>query len=257
MPISLAGKTVIVTGSGRGIGKAVAAVFAREGANVLVVNRSPEAGRRTVEAISAEGNEASFLQADVRRKADMERMAGACMERYGRIDILCLNAGIYPNALIADMTEAMWDDVMDTNLKGVFFATQACIPRMKSQRSGRLLVVSSITGPRVGLPDVSCYMASKGGVNAFVRGAALELAPYNITANTVSPSTIMTEGIAAARGEQAVREFNRVIPAGHVGDPEDVAYALVYLASDQARYVTGHDIVIDGGQILPERPSGI
>ncbi len=257
MPISLAGKTAIVTGGGRGIGKAIAAVFAREGAKVLVVNRSPEAGQRTVEAISAEGNEASFLQADVREKADMERMAGVCRERYGRIDILCLNAGIYPNALIADMTEAMWDDVMDTNLKGVFFATQACIPQMKGQRSGRLLVVSSITGPRVGLPDVSCYMASKGGVNAFVRGAALELAPYNITANTVSPGTIMTEGITAALGEQAVQEFNRVIPAGHVGDPDDVAYALVYLASDQARYVTGHDIVIDGGQILPERPSGM
>ena len=153
--------------------------------------------------------------------------------------------------------EAMWDDVMDTNLKGVFFAAQACLPQMKSQRAGRLLVVSSITGPRVGLPDVSCYMASKGGVNAFVRAAALELAPYNITANTVSPGSILTEGIAQARGDEAVKEFSRVIPAGHLGDPEDVAYALVYLASDQARFVTGHDIVLDGGQILPERPLGL
>ena len=146
---------------------------------------------------------------------------------------------------------------MDTNLKGVFFAAQACLPQMKSQRAGRLLVVSSITGPRVGLPDVSCYMASKGGVNAFVRGAALELAPYNITANTVSPGSILTEGIAQARGEEAVKAFSRIIPAGHLGDPEDVAYALVYLASDQARFVTGHDIVLDGGQILPERPLGL
>ena len=209
MPISLAGKTAIVTDAGRGIGKAVAEVFAREGASVLAVNRSPEAGQRTTDAIVAEGLEASFLQADVRKKADMERMAQACVERYGRTDILCLNAGIYPNALIADMSEAMWDDVMDTNLKGVFFAVQACLPRMKSQRAGRLLVVSSITGPRVGLPDVSCYMASKGGVNAFVRGAALELAPLGITANTVSPGSILTEGIAAARGPEAVQEFSR------------------------------------------------
>ena len=201
MPISLAGKTAIVTGAGRGIGKAVAEVFAREGARVLVVNRSPEAGQAATDGIGAEGFEASFLQADVRKKADMERMAATCIARYGRIDILCLNAGIYPNALIADMTEAMWDDVMDTNLKGVFFAAQACLPQMKSQRAGRLLLVSSITGPRVGLPDVSCYMASKGGVNAFVRGAALELAPYNITANTVSPGSILTEGIAQARGD--------------------------------------------------------
>ena len=256
MPISLAGKTAIVTGAGRGIGKAVAEVFAREGAKVLVVNRSPEAGLAATDGIVAEGLEASFLQADVRKKADMERMAATCIARYGRIDILCLNAGIYPNALIADMTEAMWDDVMDTNLKGVFFAAQACLPQMKSQRAGRLLVVSSITGPRVGLPDVSCYMASKGGVNAFVRGAALELAPYNITANTVSPGSILTEGIAQARGDEAVKA-SRVIPAGHLGDPEDVAYALVYLASDQARFVTGHDIVLDGGQILPERPLGL
>ena len=257
MPISLAGKTAIVTGAGRGIGRAVAGVFAREGARVLAVNRSPEAGRCTTDEIAAQGFEASFFRADVRRKEDMERMAQACVARYGRIDILCLNAGIYPNALIADMTEAMWDDVMDTNLKGVFFAVQACLPQMKSQRAGRLLVVSSITGPRVGLPDVSCYMASKGGVNAFVRGAALELAPYNITANTVSPGTIMTEGIAAARGNEAVQAFRRVIPAGRLGDPEDVAYALMYLASDQARFVTGHDIVLDGGQVLPERPPGL
>ena len=257
MPISLAGKTAIVTGAGRGIGKAVAEVFAREGARVLVVNRSPQAGQGATDAITDAGFEASFLQADVRLKADMEGMAAACIERYGRIDILCLNAGIYPNALIADMSEAMWDDVMDTNLKGVFFAVQACLPQMKSQRAGRLLVVSSITGPRVGMADVSAYMASKGGVNAFVRGAALELAPYNITANTVSPGTIMTEGIAAARGPEAVQEFSRVIPAGHLGEPEDVAYALVYLASDQARFVTGHDIVLDGGQILPERPPGL
>ena len=147
MPIGLAGKTAIVTGAGRGIGKAVAEVFAREGARVLVVNRSAEAGQAATDAIVAEGFDASFLQADVRRKADMERMAQVCIERYGRIDILCLNAGIYPNALIADMTEAMWDDVMDTNLKGVFFAVQACLPQMKSQQAGRLLVVSSITGP--------------------------------------------------------------------------------------------------------------
>ena len=113
MPISLAGKTAIVTGAGRGIGKAVAEVFACEGARVLVVNRSPEAGHAATDGIVAEGFEASFLQADVRKKADMERMAATCIARYGRIDILCLNAGIYPNALIADMTEAMWDDVME------------------------------------------------------------------------------------------------------------------------------------------------
>lgn len=256
MPLTLDGKAAIVTGAGRGIGKGIAQVFAREGAKVLVVNRSAEAGEQTVEEITSAGGEASFFQADVRNKADMEGMAAACIERYGAIDVLCLNAGVYPTALVADLTEEMWDEVVDTNLKGVFFGCQACIPQMKKQSAGRIVVVSSITGPNVGWPGLCHYMASKGGVNAFVRGLALELAKYGVTVNAVSPGTIMTEGLQGLAPD-AIDEIRGVIPAGYIGEPEDIAYALLYFASDQARYVTGQALVLDGGQILPENPSAM
>ena len=256
MTISLQGKTAIVTGAGRGIGRGVAHVFADEGANVLVVNRSEAAGQKVVDEITAKGGKAVLCLGDVKSKADMENMAAACMESFGAIDILCMNAGIYPQALLGDMSEEMWDDVLDTNLKGILFGTQACIPQMKKQKSGRIVVVSSITGPQVGWPGLCHYMASTGGANAFIRGASLELAKYNITVNGVSPGSIMTEGLQELGGE-ALEEVRQIIPAGYIGDPEDIAYALLYFASDQARYVTGQILVVDGGQILPESPAAM
>jgi 3-oxoacyl-[acyl-carrier protein] reductase len=231
-------------------------VFADDGAKVLVVNRSAEAGQKVVEEITAKGGTAVFHQANVKSKADMEAMAAAAIDNFGAIDVLCLNAGIFPSALLGDLTEEMWDEVIDTNLKGIFFGTQACIPYMKKQMSGRIVVVSSITGPNVGWPGLTHYGASKGGANAFIRGAALELAKYNITVNGVSPGSIMSEGLVELGGE-ALEEVRQIIPAGYIGDPEDIAHALFYLASDQARYVTGQILVVDGGQILPESPAAM
>ncbi len=256
MAITLDGKAAIVTGAGRGIGKGIAAVFAREGARVLVVNRSAEAGQASADEIVAAGGEASFLQADVKLRADMERMAATCIERYGAIDILCANAGVFPTAHIADMSDETWDEVLDTNLKGVFYGVRACIPQMKAQAQGRIVVISSITGPNVGWPGLSHYMASKGGVNAFVRGAALELAGHNVTVNAISPGSIMTQGLLELGGDE-VEAIRAIIPAGYIGESEDIAYAAVYLASDQARYITGQALVLDGGQILPESPSAM
>ena len=256
MAITLQGKAAIVTGAGRGIGKGIAAVFAKEGARVLVVNRSAGAGEATADEITAAGGEASFLQADVTARADMERMAATSMERYGAIDVLCANAGVFPTSHIADMSDETWDEVIDTNLKGVFYGMRACIPQMKAQEQGRIVVISSITGPNVGWPGLSHYMASKGGVNALVRGAALELARHNITVNAISPGTIMTQGLVELGGEQ-LDEIAAIIPAGYIGETEDIAYAAVYLASDQARYITGQALVLDGGQILPESPAAL
>ena len=256
MAITLQGKAAIVTGAGRGIGKGIAAVFAKEGARVLVVNRSADAGQASTKEIVAAGGEASFLQANVKNRADMERMAATCIERYGAIDILCANAGVFPTSHIVDMTDEVWDDVLDTNLKGVFYGVRACIPQMKAQAQGRIVVISSITGPNVGWPGLSHYMASKGGVNAFVMGAALELAKHNITVNAISPGTIMTQGLMELGGDQ-VNEITAIIPAGYIGETEDIAYAAVYLASDQARYITGQALVLDGGQILPESPAAL
>ena len=256
MAITLQGKAAIVTGAGRGIGKGIATVFAQEGASVLVVNRSAEAGRATADEICAAGGKASFLQADVKVRADMEGMAAACIERYGAIDVFCANAGVFPTAHIAGMSDEIWDEVIDTNLKGVFYGVRACIPQMKTQAKGRIVVISSITGPNVGWPGLSHYMASKGGVNAFVKGAALELARDDITVNAISPGSIMSQGLMELGGDQ-VEEIRAVIPAGYIGESEDIAYAAVYLASDQARYITGQALVLDGGQILPESPAAL
>ena len=221
-----------------------------------MVNRSAEAGRASADEICAAGGEASFLQADVRVRADMERMAATCIERYGAIDILCANAGVFPTAHIADMSDEIWDEVIDTNLKGVFYGVRACIPQMKAQATGRIIAISSITGPNVGWPGLSHYMASKGGVNAFVKGAALELAKHDITVNAISPGSIMSQGLMELGGDQ-VEEIRAIIPAGYIGESEDIAYAAVYLASDQARYITGQALVLDGGQILPESPAAL
>lgn len=256
MGIGVRGKAAIVTGAGRGIGKGIATVFAEEGARVLAVNRGAEAGEAAVAEIRSGGGEASFLQADVRSRADMERMAATCLERYGAIDVLCLNAGVYPTAHIAEMTDETWDEVIDTNLRGVFYGVRACIPQMKAQGGGRIVAISSITGPNVGWPGLSHYMASKGGVNAFVAGAALELAKYNVTVNAISPGTIMSQGLMELGGAH-IEEIKAVIPAGYIGESTDIAYAAVYLASDQARYVTGQALVLDGGQILPESPAAL
>ena len=256
MAITLEGKAAIVTGAGRGIGKGIATVFAREGARVLVANRSAEAGRAAADEIVAAGGEASFLQADVKVRADMERMAATCIERYGAVDILCANAGVFPTSHIAEMSDETWDEVLDTNLKGVFYGVRACIPQMKAQGQGRIVVISSITGPNVGWPGLAHYMASKGGVNAFVRGAALELARHNVTVNAISPGSIMTQGLMELGGDE-VEAIRAIIPAGYIGETEDIAYAAVYLASDQARFITGQALVLDGGQILPESPSAM
>jgi 3-oxoacyl-[acyl-carrier protein] reductase len=256
MAISLQGKAAIVTGAGRGIGRGIAHVFAREGANVLVVNRGADAGQTVVEEITGAGGKAVLFQGNVKSKADMEGMAAACLDNFGAIDILCLNAGIFPASLLGDLSEEMWDDVLDTNLKSLFLGTQACIPQMKKQMSGRIVVTSSITGPNVGWPGLCHYMASKGGANAFIRGAALELAKYNITVNGVSPGSIMTEGLQELGGD-GLEAIRQIIPAGYIGEPEDIAYALLYLACEQARYVTGQILIVDGGQILPESPAAM
>ena len=256
MTISLQGKAAIVTGAGRGIGRGIAHVFAQEGAKVVVVNRSEAAGKAVAAEIISKGGTALFFQADVKKKEDMESMAAYCIEHFGSIDILCMNAGIYPTSLLGDLTEEMWDDVIDTNLKGTLFGTQACIPQMKKQMNGRIVVVSSITGPNVGWPGLCHYMSSKGGTNAFIRGASLELAKYNITVNGVSPGSIMTEGLQDLGGD-ALEKIRQIIPAGSIGEPEDIAYALLYFASEQARYVTGQILVVDGGQILPESPAAM
>lgn len=245
------GRVAIVTGASAGIGRGIARVFAQKGAKVVTASRSPDTGEAAVRGIRDAGGEAVFVQADVSRRADAEAVATAALSRYGRIDILVHNAGVFWEVLLDDMTEDDWDRCHDLNLKGLLFLTQAVLPAMKQQNQGRLLVTSSITGPRTGMPGFVHYGAAKGGVNGFIRNAAVELAPFQITVNGIEPGNILTEGLAGL-GEEYLATMTRAIPLGKLGEPEDVAHAMAFFASDEAGWITGQTLVVDGGQTLPE-----
>jgi 3-oxoacyl-[acyl-carrier protein] reductase len=167
--------------------------------------------------------------------------------------VFCHNAGIYPETMIEKITEKEWHTVIDTNLTSTFLAVRACMPVMREQRYGRIVLTSSITGVRTGYPGLSHYSATKAGMLGFMRTAALELAPFGITINAVEPGSIRTEGLAGL-GEEAIATMVEHIPVGSLGEPEDIAYTVLFLASDGARFITGQTIVVDGGQTLPELP---
>ena len=192
------------------------------------------------------------MQTDLRDPASIKNLVKETLRAYRRIDILVHNAGIYPDAMIKTMSVELWDEVMAVNLRSAFLLTKAVAPAMVKQKKGRILITSSVTGPTVGFPALSHYGASKGGVNAFAKCAALEYAKHGITVNTVSPGTILTESVAALLGPKGVKETAKAIPAGGVGKVEDIAHAMLFFASDEAEFITGRDLVVDGGQVLPE-----
>jgi 3-oxoacyl-[acyl-carrier protein] reductase len=256
MLTSIAGQSVIVTGGSKGIGKGIARVFASKGAHVLISSRNLLEGEAAAAEIRAVGGSASAIAADVSKPEDNARLAQTAVERHGRIDILCCNAGIYPASKIFDLNEAEWDLVMDVNLKGTFLSVQACLPALKARGKGRIVVTSSITGPITGNSGWSHYSASKAGQLGFLRTAAIELAPHNITINAVLPGNILTEGLVGL-GPEYMAQMTAAIPMRKVGSVEDVAYAALFLASEEAAYITGQTIVIDGGQVLPESLSAL
>lgn len=253
----LNGKIAIVTGAGKGIGAGIARVFGAQGAVVVVVDLDEAWGRKTVDAITQAGGRASFLRADVSVEKEMNAMARHTVEKHGRIDILCNNAGIYTHmARIETMTAEEWDKIIAVNLRGTFLSVRACVPQMIRQKSGRILITSSTTGPRTGIVGLSHYAASKSGINGFIRNVALELAEHGITVNGVEPGNILTEGMLEVVGEAWVKANAAVIPMGHLGEPEDIGHAMAFLASDEAKFITGQTIVVDGGQTLPESAWG-
>ena len=251
MLTSIAGRSVIVTGGSRGIGRGVARVFAAKGAQVLVVGRDLAQAEATAAAIRAEGGRASGFAADVGDPGDVERMAAAALERHGGIDILCANAGVFPAARLMEMTLEQWNEVLSTNLAGAFLSVRACAPALARSGRGRIVLTSSITGPITGYPGWTHYAASKAGQLGFMRTAALELTPLGITINAVLPGNVRTEGLDAL-GEDYLAQMTASIPQRRLGSVEDIAYAALFFASDEAGYITGQTLVIDGGQVLPE-----
>ncbi len=245
---SLAGKTVIVTGASKGIGRGIARRFGEAGLNVLVVSRNLEEGEKVAAEIGAH---ASAFAGDVSVPGDCSAMAACAIDRYGSIDVLCANAGIFPAAKLGSMTAADFDHVIGTNLKGTFLSVSAVLPEMKAKKKGRIVLTSSITGPITGYPGWSHYGASKAGQLGFMRTAAIELAPWNITVNAVMPGNIHTEGMDGM-GADYIASMEASIPMKRLGNVTDIANSALFFASEEAAYITGQTMVIDGGQVLPE-----
>lgn len=250
----LHGKIAIVTGAGQGIGRGIARLFAAEGARVMVATRTAGHGEETLRLIREAGGTAALAAADVGRKDDIERIVAATLEAWGGIDIMVHNAASFLGGPVERYSEEDLETVLAVNLKACWRLSAACIPHFRSRGSGRLLFTSSVTGPRVAMPGTSYYAASKGGINAFIRTAAVELARDRITVNGVEPGYIRTAAMELLADEEGMAQMARYIPMGYIGDPEDIAHAMLYLASDQARYVTGQTICVDGGSTLPESP---
>jgi 3-oxoacyl-[acyl-carrier protein] reductase len=248
---SIAGKSLVVTGGTKGIGKGIARVFAAEGAQVLLTGRNSVIGNAVVDEITASSDKAAFIEGDVSSWDDMCSMADLAVELHGGIDILCANAGIGPFSNIIDMTLEQWNETIDVNLTGSFLAVKACLPHMIEQGHGRIILTSSITGPITAIPGSSHYGASKAGQLGMMRGIALELAPKGITVNAIMPGNILTEGVIEA-GEDYMRSMTATIPMKKLGSVEDIAYAALYFASNEAGFVTGQTLIVDGGQVLPE-----
>ena len=254
----LAGRTALIIGMAQGIGKGTAIRFAEEGANLVLADWDEAGGRKTADELGV-----PFIHTDISKMADAEAAVALALSRFGRLDIIVQNAGIYPWQLIEDTSSEDWDRVMGVNLRGSFHAAKAALKPMRAQGYGRILFTSSITGPHVTSPGHGHYSATKAGINGLIRSAALEFSGLGITVNGVEPGNIMTEGMQEHRGDAHIASMVAAIPLGRLGSVRDVANAFLFLASDEASYITGTTIVVDGGQLLPEGndfrivPSGV
>lgn len=251
---NLQGKVAIVTGGGQGIGAGISRVFAASGAKVMIATRTAKHGEATLNEIREAGGTADLLSVDIGSPEAVERIVDETATRWGGVDIMVHNAASFLGGPVEAYSEDDLETVLSVNLKSCFRFSKACIPHFRKRGSGRLLFTSSTTGPRVAMPNTSYYAASKGGMNAFIRTAAIELARDNITVNGVEPGYIRTAAMELLADEDGLKQMTRYIPVGYMGAPEDIAYCMLYLASDEARYLTGQTICVDGGSTLPESP---
>ena len=247
--MGLTGKCAVVTGASRGIGRAIALELASQGAKVVVnYSGSADKAQQVVEEIQANGGEAIAVQANVASADSVQQLMQKALETYGSIDILVNNAGITRDNLLMRMKDDEWDDVMNTNLKGVFLCIKAVSRQMMKQRAGRIINISSIVGI-AGNPGQANYVAAKAGVIGLTKTTAQELASRNILVNAIAPgfiTTEMTEGLP----EELKQAMLKQIPLAKLGQPEDIAKAVVFFASDSANYITGQTLQVDGGMVM-------
>jgi glucose 1-dehydrogenase len=245
----LKNNVALITGSSKGIGRGIAERFAREGADVIInYNSDPKGAEEAVREAEKHGVRAAAIQADLGTVAGVRSLVSHSIERMGRLDVLVNNAGVEKHAPFWDVTEADYDKVLNVNLKGVFFTTQAFVAHLRATgRGGRVVNISSVH-EELPFPNFAAYCASKGGLKMLTRNLAVELGPLKITINSIAPGAIATPINTALLNDPAkLRSLTEQIPLGRLGQPEDVAGLAVFLASDEARYVTGATYVVDGG----------
>ena len=249
MKLDLTGRVALVTGGGRGIGRAIAVSLAAAGAAVTINYKgNSQAADETVQAIAEAGGKATAVQADVSGAADAERLVKATIEAHGRIDILVNNAGITRDTLLMRMKDEDFDQVLATNLRGVFLCTRAALRPLTKQRSGRIINIASVIG-LIGNAGQANYAAAKAGMIGFTKATAREIASRNVTVNAVAPGFIETE-MTAALAEETRKAILESIPLGRFGAPEEVAGLVCFLASDAGAYITGQTFTVDGGMVM-------
>ncbi|HEU4914273.1 MAG TPA: SDR family NAD(P)-dependent oxidoreductase [Candidatus Saccharimonadales bacterium] len=255
--LDLSNKAAIVTGGAKGIGFGIAYRLAEAGAGVLIADMDEAGAQQAAQSFNDKGWKATAIKADVSAEADVKAMVGACKETYGSVDVLVNNAGIFPNVLLADMTFEQFEKVLHVNLLGTFMATKYASEVMKQQGGGRIINITSIDALHPSMPGLAHYDASKHGVWGFTKNAALELAAHKIWVNAIAPGGIATPGAAAqsqgASAEQIkvqTEAFLAKIPMHRMGEPDDIGTVALFLASDMSNYMTGEQIVVDGGALL-------
>jgi 3-oxoacyl-[acyl-carrier protein] reductase len=237
-------KTAVVTGAGQGIGKGIAEKLAKEGCNIVVADINLKEAKKTASQI---GKKAIAVQCDVSEKKSVKNLFSEAKEKFGQIDILVNNAGIFPFTPFNKISEEEWDKVIDVNLKSIFLCCQEAAKLMKA--GGRIVNISSIAA-FIGFEILIHYCASKAGINGFTRALALELAPRKITVNGVAPGAISTPGANKTSTKESIQQTIAIIPLARMGKPEDIANAVAFLASEEASYITGQTIIVDGGYTL-------
>jgi len=255
--LNLSGKVAIVTGGAKGIGQGIAYRLAEAGAKVLIADMDEATGQKTAAELTSKGWTADTIKTDVSSEADVESMIATCQQKFGTVDILVNNAGIYPPVPVAQMTEEQFEKVMHVNLRSVFLTTKYAAEIMKQKGGGKIINITSIDALHPSMVGLAHYDASKHGMWGFTKNSALELAEHNIWVNAVAPGGIATPGVAAmsqgASAEQMAAQtkaFMAKIPMHRMGEPDEIGMVALFLASDMSSYMTGEQIVVDGGALL-------
>jgi len=251
-------KVAIVTGGSRGIGKGIVISLISNGAKVVIMDLNEEDGKLTESQINKNfKNSVTFFKGDVSLKDDNIKAVENAISTYGRLDIVCANAGIYPLTWIKDISEKEWDEVMNVNLKGPFFLMQSAMNYFIKNKYGKVIFTSSITGTAVSASGHAHYAATKSGLLGLVKTAAVELSQHNININAIIPGNVMSEGMKLERGDDYIKSQASAIPLGRLAETNEIGSLVSFLASDDSSYITGQGIIIDGGQTLPENPNEV